>query len=122
MINCRWMNSSSSWLRCLSFSSWLCSLRSLKSDRRDLTKRSKAALRAASPLISAIAGELSSCDPEYDELTELQAPRAPQIRTMASADSLTRIIVFVRVGMTQILTLNCTPQPVRPQAVADRYR
>jgi len=28
--------------------------------------------------------------------------KAPKIRTMASADSLTRIIVFVRVGMTQI--------------------
>src|SRR5262245_40541463 len=112
------MNSSSSWLRCLSFSSWPCSLRSVKSDRRDLTKRSKAAFRAPSPFTSAITGELSSCDPgypEYDDLGELQAWRAPQIRTMASADSLTRITVFVRAGMTLILTPNCTPWPVRLQ-------
>src|SRR6266511_3877560 len=34
---------------------------------------------------------------------------------MASADSLTRITVFVRAGMTLILTSNCTPQPVRLQ-------
>src|SRR5215475_11526720 len=34
---------------------------------------------------------------------------------MASADSLTRITVFVRAGMTLILTPNCTPRPVRLQ-------
>ena len=125
MINCRWMNSSSSWLRCLSFSSWLCSLCSEKSDKRDLTKRSKAALRAASPLTSAITGELSSCDseyPEYDDLGDLQAQKAQQITMIASAVSLTRIVVFVRAGMTQILRPNCTPRPVRPQGGMTGHR
>src|SRR5688572_277653 len=89
----------------------------MKSDRRDLSKRSKAALCDDSPFMSAITGELSSSDSEYDDLVEPQAPKAAQLRMMAMADSLTRIIAFVREGMTQIkiLTSNCTSRPVRPQ-------
>jgi hypothetical protein len=76
-------------------------------------------------LTSAITGELSSCDseyPEYVDLGDLQAQKALQSRMMASADSLTRIVVFVRAGMTQILRPNCTPRPVRLQGGRPRHR
>src|SRR5262245_37990011 len=94
----------------------------MKSDRRDLSRRSKAVLRAASPLISAITGEVSSS--VSDDLVEPQAPKTAQLRMMARADSLTRIIAFVREGMTQIniLTSNCTLRLLRPQGERFSHR